>query len=347
MTGRWSCVVLVLGLAACRTPHKNVSVYSLDDDESSAARQLRAGSDVGETVTGRMNLPNYADTETTTNSASATAPSALKEPALSGETPGTNPPPAPAILRPNPGGVPTEAERQLGAAKNSPVRFGLPPGSESVRMGGAEFSASPHGGLSGGSPPLVATNRFQQRLEIGAALPITPVAPAAPLHLQPGGGQPRSAGSTQSAARIDLSADRSPPSTLPASQSIHLSLPAWEYSAPRQTAALADLSTGRSVVGTARSVSPSVNLPVGDRRISGVALGAERPVAIPEVGRGVTGVVEIVAQPVDLAPLLAVAHDADWRERQADRQRAADTARQAERAGLEKSLQQFLQPVTK
>ena len=67
MTGRWSCVVLVLGLAACRTPHKYVSVYSLDDDESSAARQLRAGSDVGETVTGQMNLPNYADTETTTN----------------------------------------------------------------------------------------------------------------------------------------------------------------------------------------------------------------------------------------------------------------------------------------
>jgi len=347
MTGRWSCVVLVLGLAACRTPHKNVSVYSLDDDESSAARQLRAGSDVGETVTGQMNLPNYADTETTTNSANAAAPSAPKDPALSGEMPGASPTPAPAILRPNPGGVPTETERQLGAATNSPVRFGLPPGSESVRMGGAEFSASPHGGLPGGSPPLVATNRFQQRLEIGAALPINPVASVAPLHLQPGEGQPRPAGSTQSAAGIDLSADRRPPSSLPASQSIHLSLPAWANSAPRQTATLADLSTGRSVAGAARSVSPSVNLPVGDRWISAGGLGAERPVAIPEVGRGATGVVATVAQPVDLAPLLAVAHDADWRERQVDRQRAADTARQAERAGLEKSLQQFLQPVTK
>lgn len=68
MTGRWPCVVLVLALAACRTPQKNVSVYPLADDESDRASHLHDGSDVGETVTGRMNLPNFADTETTTNS---------------------------------------------------------------------------------------------------------------------------------------------------------------------------------------------------------------------------------------------------------------------------------------
>jgi len=330
MTGRWLCVVLVLGLAACRTPHKNVSVYSLDDDESSTARQLRAGSDVGETVTGRINLPNYADTETTTNSSvEVESPMAGKPKRLSQDS-------GLALTRP---------QNDAGPGREGGVNCIVPD-----KLPGKSAAQTEVIHLKPGELPPVAQTNPTARLNLRAGFENsgTGVSPVRfPGIAERTGETPVPLSDLNRISGHTLPGHHSPPSTLPASQSIHLSLPAWANSAPRQTAALADLSTGRSVAGAARFVSSSVNLPVGDRWISAGALGAERPVAIPEVGRGATGVVATVAQPVDLAPLLAVAHDADWRERQVDRQRAADTARQAERDGLEKSLQQFLQPVTK
>ena len=345
MSVRWSCVLLLLGLAACRTPHKSVGVYSLDDDGSSTDRHLQTGSDVGETVTGRMNLPNYADTETATNSARTTASMISHDPALASETLGGRPASAPTSLQSTPAGLQTGEER-LAASTNSAVRIGYLPDSANVRTGGSESVAALRIGLPEGPPLLAVTNRSQQHLEIGAALPLKQAAPANPLNFQMGGNQSRPAGASQSTAQINLRTNRNPSSPAPAGQPIHLSLPSGPSSAPRQTVELARLPAGGSIRAS-QPVSTRVNLPVGDRGIAVDNQGLERPVVIPEVGRGATGVVEAVAQPVDLAPLLAVAHDADWRQRQAERQRAAETARQAERDSLEKSLQQFLQPAAK
>ena len=345
MTGRWSCVLLLLGLAACRTPHKNVSAYMLDDDESSATRHLRAGSDIGETVTGHMNLPNYADTETATNSAVATGLRPLST-AAPAEAAGSSPAPAPATLRSIPGDLQTSEVRRLGGATNTIPRFDQAPGFENIQPGRTEFSTRPHVEFPG-EPPLPAeTNRLHQRLEIGSALPAKTATPMESLHLQPGN-RSLPDRSSPPPAQFDLSTNRRPASGVPGSPAIHLSLPVWANSAPRETTPLADLDTGRTAAGASRPAFASVTLPRGEPGASSGAAGLERPVVIPAVGRGATSMVEAVTQPVDLAPLLAVTHDADWRLHQADRQRAAETARQAERDSLEKSLQQFLQPAAK
>ena len=263
MTGRWSCVVLVLALAACRTPQKNVSVYPLADDESDRASHLHDGSDVGETVTGRMNLPNFADTETATNSPAET--------------------------------VHQSANVALPDAGQLPVKSATP--TEAIRL------------KADALPP-----------------------PAAP---------------TNTTAHLDIPGRSSLQAVVPVSQSIHLSLPAWTNAMARVPAGAPDLVAGPSPVPVRRPLSTSVNIPVNVARNAAGAPGPVRAVAVPAVGAAASNAEEVVSKPVDLAPLLDGAHDAAWRQRQADQQRAAENARQSARDSLDKTLQQFLQPAAK
>ena len=74
---------------------------------------------------------------------------------------------------------------------------------------------------------------------------------------------------------------------------------------------------------------------------------AVHTVALPGFDTTAPSGAESLSQPVNLAPLLDGGHDEAWRQRQADQQRAAESARQSERDSLEKTLQQFLQPRAK
>ena len=344
MTGRWSWVVLVVGLAACRTPQKKVSVYSLDDDDSNVAHHLRAGSDVGDTVTGQINLPHYADTETATNLPIAQAPLA---PAGLVTPEGTAEPraaPGLANLQLNPGGCPNEGVQRSGLTTKLNGSGGFPVGTTGNHVGGTESVAAPRIVLPDGARPVLPTPQHQNRLEVGASGPVESARLGGSVHLPTGGWQARTAeGPTRAAVSINRSPDRSPSLDQPVSQSIHLSFPTPANSIPRQPDVPVDLQPGVGTGGGSHHESTRVPLPLGDRGCSASALGSERSIAVPAVGRPAPNVGEWPPQPVDLAPLLAVAHDADWRQRQAERQRAAETARQAERDSLDKSLQQFLQ----
>ena len=329
MTGRWSCVVLLLALAACRTPQKKISVYSLDPDEFGTGRHLPAGSDVGETLAGRMNLPNYADTETGASLPGAiTLGTSRNAPMTEVDSPkaGQPRPPSPAVGElpvvplPSTGGPSAGGE----TGSQQPVRVGLDSDSKVL--------------------PVTAT---QPQLKIGSQLPEKSPAQIEPLHL-PTGGWVLPTGLTNAVARVALRGDHNPGSGAPASSPIHLSLSSWTNSVNRKSAEVIDVNTARSMPAfVPRQFPASVNISAGGTgRLAG-GRGPERSVAVPEVGRGATGVVEAVSQPVDLEPLLAGAHDADWRQRQVARQRAEETARQSERDRLAKSLQQLLQPSPK
>ena len=331
MTGRWSCVVLVLALAACRTPQKNVSVFSLADDEAGSARYLHNGSDVGETVTGRMNLPNYADTETTTNSTVATVPVAdsLSSGTIS----------------------PTNAE--LSAAGKLPVTSAAQ--KEAIHLKPAGLTVQPTqtngvvglGDLNSSHTPAPA----DRQLSASVNLPVKAAgnlsgAQTETIHLMPGGRLP-SAVSTNTTANLDVSGRRSPQNGMPVSQPIHLNLSAWTNSSARETASLAYINDGHATASAQRSPSTSVNVPVHVADNAPAAPDMARTVAVPEVGAAAPSTEDASSKPVDLAPLLDDAHDEAWRQRQADRQRAAENARQSERDSLEKTLQQFLQPRSK
>ena len=262
MTGRWSCVVLVFVLAACRTPQKNVSVYPLADDESVNARHLQTGSDVGETVTGRMNLPNFDDIETATNSSVATAPPTKTEPPVAGALPATS-----TVQKATVSLVSSEMPAPTAHTSVTP-RLGIPNGN--------------------GAQSVTAVN-----------------------------------------------------------QSIHLTVPAWTNSAPRKVSGLANVNVGHAVATAQRQSLANVKIPVLVATNSASATIATRAVPLPAVGSAAASVPETLSQPVELEVLLNGAHDDDWRQQQADRQRAAESSRQSERDSLEKALQQFLQPVAK
>ncbi|MEI8315407.1 MAG: hypothetical protein WCG79_08150 [Verrucomicrobiota bacterium] len=262
MTGRWSCVVLVFVLAACRTPQKNVSVYPLADDESGNARHLQTGSDVGETVTGRMNLPNFADIETATNSAISTAPTSNAEPSVAG------------------------------------------------------------------------------------ALPVTATVQKATIHLEPNE-MPAPTAHTSVTPRLVIPNGNGAQSVTAANRSIHLTLPAWINSAAREVGGLANVNAGHAVATAQRLSLANVKIPVLVATNSASATIATRAVPLPAVGSAAASVPETLSQPVELEVLLNGAHDDDWRQQQADRQRAAESSRQSERDSLEKALQQFLQSVAK
>ena len=328
MTGRWSCVVLLVALAACRTPQKKVGVYSLDPDEFGTGRYRPAGSDVGETVARRMNLPNYADTETEASRPGVIAPGISNAPLTEVDGPKAGQPRLsnPAVGELPPGSLPSNDDRSTGLQTGSqqPVRIGLDSDAKLV--------------------PATA-NQPQHRLAIDRSkLSEKSVASSEPVHLAPGG---RAVPSliTNAMVGFDLRGDHNPVSGAPVSQPIHFSLPAWTNSAPRKSAGLIDWNNS----GPAPAFAPqpfSANLSRSAGRASTLA-GVSRPdrsVDLPDVGKAPIRVVGTESQPVDLEPLLAGSQDADWRLRQTERQRAEETARQSERDRLAKSLQQLLQP---
>ena len=158
---------------------------------------------------------------------------------------------------------------------------------------------------------------------------------------------PAPAVSTNATAHFEIPGHSNPQGFAPVSQPIHLNLSAWTNSAVRETASLAGLNAGQVPAPVHRQLSTSVNIPVNDASNLVAIPGPVRAIALPAVGTVSPSAVEVLSQPVDLVPLLDGAHDEAWRQRQADRQRAAENARQSERDSLEKTLQQFLQPVTK
>ena len=339
MTGRWSCVVLLVALAACRTPQKKVSVYSLDPDEFGTGRHLPAGSDVGETDARRMNLPNYADTETASNSPVATAPATANLLPVEGESTRAG---KPKPFSPESGFPLTRSRNDAGPAappvgRGAPDRTAIPP--------------RPTGGAAGTNAAVVYGSGDGRggivNCLVPARLPVESDAQPEALHVPPGGHLSPVA-TTNTTAHLDLPVRHNVQNLAPFSQPIHLSLPSWTNSATRKSAGLIDLNHSGPVPAFALRQFPThVNLAV--ERTSAVAGGSgpERSVDLPEVGRGRTGGGEPVSQPVDLEPLLAGTQDADWRQRQAERQRAEETARQSERDRLAKSLQQLLQPSPK
>jgi len=274
MAGRWSCVALVVVLVvACRTPKKEVSIYPLDDDESGNARHRHTSSDAGNAVTGRVELPNYAGTETATNSTVVAAPATNNTPT--------------AILPP--------------ANTKPPVADKLP------------------------APATVKTEA---------------------LHLK-SSELPPMAAPTNTTAHLGLPGLSGSQSFAPVSQPIHLSLPAWTTPNARETAGLAVPNVNPSPAVVPRQLPTRVNMPVNISSNSSSAADMAQTVTLPAVGAAATNAVDALSKPVDLEPLLDGVHDEAWRQRQADQQRAAESARQSERDSLEKTLQRFLQPASK
>jgi len=327
MTGRWPCVVLVLVLAACRTPQKNVSVYPLADDAGGTARHLQAGSDVGETVTGRMNLPNYADTETATNSLVATPPIAASSPPAT-TSPATAELPASVKLTATPAVQEELIHRQPGGL--------LPPTNARAGLGDRTASHRP----APANRPLSANVTLPGQTGCNSAGAQTET-----VHLLPGSLLP--APPTNTAAHLDISSRRSLPGGAPVSQPIHLNLAGWTNSAARELASSADIAVGHARSDAQRQSSASVTVPVTGAGNSAAGPGAAPAVPLPAVGTAAPTAAEVLSKPVDLEPLLDGGHDEAWRQRQADQQHAAESARQSERDSLEKTLQQFLQPHAK
>ena len=305
MTGRWSCVVLVLALAACRTPQKNVSVYSLADDGPGGVRHLQTGSDISKTVTGRMNLQNYTGTKTATNATVATEPDANSSPPVETELLDT-------------GKLPVKSVTQK----------------ETIHL------------KLGGLPPPDTSPMAEVELPVAGKLPVTSTVQKETIHLKPGELPPQVA-QTNATVRLDILGHHSPQGGVPVSQPIHLNLSAWTNSSAREVDGLSNLNVARSPAPACRQQSTSMNVAVNSTGNLSAAPGLVRAVALPAVGPVTPSAVEGASQPVDLEPLLDGAHDEAWRQRQADRQRAAENARQLERDSLAKTLQQFLQPVTK
>ena len=317
MTCRWSCVVLVLVLAACQTPQKKVSVYSLDDDEAGQARHLNAGSDVGDTVTGRINLPEYADTETATNSTAATTPAPALLPVHTNES---------AVVDPS-------------QSQSNDVA-GLPTGPRCA-IAGRTADLAPGGRRTAG------TGSGAEHFTIGSKLPVEPPTQSPPIHLQPGEPVPAALHSNAT-ARLAVPGHTMRQGGAPVSQPIHLSLPALTNSAARLPVSLTNQNLGRPLPPSAeRQSAISLNVSVNRAGNSVVMTNAVHTVALPGFDTTAPSGAESLSQPVNLAPLLDGGHDEAWRQRQADQQRAAESARQSERDSLEKTLQQFLQPRAK
>jgi len=133
----------------------------------------------------------------------------------------------------------------------------------------------------------------------------------------------------------------------PVSQPIHLSLPAWTTPAVRETTGLAVPNVNPAPAAVNRQLPTRVNMPVNISSNSSSAADMAQTVTLPAVGAAATNAVDALSKPVDLEPLLDGVHDEAWRQRQADQQRAAESARQSERDNLEKTLQRFLQPAAK
>ena len=132
MAGRWSCVALVVVLVvACRTPKKEVSIYPLDDDESGNARHRHTSSDAGNAVTGRVELPNCAGTETATNSTVVAAPATNNTPTAILPPANTKPPvadklPAPATVKTEALHLKSSELPPMAAPTNTTAHLGLP-----------------------------------------------------------------------------------------------------------------------------------------------------------------------------------------------------------------------------
>ena len=336
MTGRWSCVLLLAALAACRTPQKKVSIYSLDPDEFGAERHRPAGSDVGETDARRMNLPNYADTETASNSLAATAPGAANLPSVEVES----------TLAGKPKQFSQESGFPLTRSRNDAEPASPPMGRGTPNR--TAIPPRPTGGEAGPNATVVCGSGDGRggivNWLVSARLPVESDAQPEALHV-PSGGHLSPVATTNPTALLDLPVRHNVQNVAPVSQPIHLSLPSWTNSASQKSARLIDWNNS----GPATAFAPqpfSANLSRSAWRantLAGVS-GPDRSVDLPAVGKAPIRVVGTESQPVDLEPLLAGSQDADWRLRQTERQRAEETARQSERDRLAKSLQQLLQP---
>ena len=166
------------------------------------------------------------------------------------------------------------------------------------------------------------------------------------IHLKPND-QPPLAAPTNTPARLGLPGLSGLQSFVPVSQPIHLNLSAWTNSAIRGTAGLIVPSVSPASAPVNRQLPASVNMPVNISSNPAGTAGVANAVALPAVGAAATNAVDALSKSVDLEPLLDGVHDEAWRQRQADQQRAAESARQSERDNLEKTLQRFLQPASK
>ena len=325
MVGRWSCIVLVFAFAACRTPQKNVSVYPLTDNESGSTRRLDTGSNVGRTETNQVNLPNFTATVTVTNPPDATTPvtgssqPAKSEPSVADELP------------------------EKSAAQQETVHW--QPGGLTAPVVQTNAVAG-FGNLNDGHTLAPAPRQFSASVNLqvkpAGNSSITPTKNT--IHMKPG---ELPVAQTNATATLDVPSRHSAQNVATVNRPIHLNWSAWTNSATREVGGLVNLNASHAPVVAPQRLSTSVNMPVVVDGNSSSAPVFIRAVTLPEVGTAALSAEGAIAQPVALETLLDGAHDEAWRKRQVDRQRAAESARQSERDSLEKTLQQFLQPISK
>ena len=302
MAGCWPSVILAGGLllAGCRTPTKTVSVFPIDGEDSVAGSHFRDHSDIGATVTGRMQLPDFGESESgATNSTAGNLPVTNVAPAMTADEL-----PAKAVRVTD-----SQAERE----------------SLHLKVPGAE--------------PLATHSNMAMRINIPVS-PVTSKAGSESLHMTLPGAEP---GMMRSNVTAQFKIPGAPTTgMIPTSQPIHLSLPAWTNAAGRASVSLAGQIRGNPPVATSQPVVTNLPVPVSPVGILPVALAPARPVT-PEVGDAPLNTPDTLSKSIDLQSLWVGVHDADWREQQAARQRAAEKARQTERDNLDNTLQQLLQ----